>query len=86
MSLLPADRLIALDSSDPQALFFTAQNLQQALRTLAAVDWSIIAGTSLATEQIGLRLSLVSARFTLHVVTFRKRNRICLLVYNFMKR
>ncbi|MCB0195026.1 MAG: family 20 glycosylhydrolase [Anaerolineae bacterium] len=56
---LHADRLITLDSSDPQALFFTAKNLQQALRTHAAVDWSIVAGTALAAEQIGLRLSVV---------------------------
>ncbi|MCB0210247.1 MAG: family 20 glycosylhydrolase [Anaerolineae bacterium] len=56
---LPTERLIALDSSDAQALFFTAQQVQQALHTHAAVDWSIVAGTGLATEQIGLRLSVV---------------------------
>ena len=56
---LPGDRLIAIDSADAPALFFTAQGVQQALRDHAGVEWPIVAGAGLPAEQVGLRLSLI---------------------------
>lgn len=53
---LSGDRLIALDGPDPQAIFFTAQSVQQAFRTQAGIEWPISAGAGIPPEQMGLRL------------------------------
>jgi hexosaminidase len=56
---LSADRLIVLDSADPQALRFTATHLQRALRDQARVSWEVVASTSVPREQVGVTLSVV---------------------------
>lgn len=57
---LAADRLIVLDSADPQALRFTASRLQWALRDHAGVTWEIVASPAVPRQQIGITLSVVS--------------------------
>jgi hexosaminidase len=52
-------KLIVLDSADPQSLHFTAQQVQQALRQYAGVNWHLVAGIGAPAEQIGLTVSVV---------------------------
>lgn len=56
---LSADRLIVLESADPQALHFTAARLQQALRDCAGLTWEVVASTAVPQEQAGITLSMV---------------------------
>lgn len=57
--VLPADGLIALESADAQALWFTAVCLQTSLHETAAANWEIVAGTAVPTDQIRAVLSIV---------------------------
>ena len=54
-------QLLVLDGPDPQALTFTARQLQQTLQQSAGVEWQIIATTAVPDEQIGLKISVVPA-------------------------
>jgi hexosaminidase len=56
---LSTDRLIVLDSADPQALRFTATRLRKALRDYAGFTWEIVASTAVPWEQVGVTLSVV---------------------------
>ncbi|MCR4406661.1 MAG: family 20 glycosylhydrolase [Anaerolineae bacterium] len=56
---LAADRLIVLDSADPQTLRFTASRLQWALRDYAGITWEIVAGTAVPRQRMGVTLSVV---------------------------
>ncbi|MEA3337871.1 MAG: glycoside hydrolase family 20 zincin-like fold domain-containing protein [Chloroflexota bacterium] len=56
---LAPDRLIIIDSIDPQALWFSAQQLQDALRAFAEVRWQIVSGTVVPADQVGVNLSIV---------------------------
>jgi len=56
---LPENALIVLDSAQPQELMFAAARLQQALLEDAEVQWEIIAGTAVPSDQVGITLSVV---------------------------
>jgi hypothetical protein len=51
--------LIALESADPQALYFTGTRLQSALHEYAGVTWNLMAGTAVPRERIGAILSVL---------------------------
>ncbi|MDM8529014.1 glycoside hydrolase family 20 zincin-like fold domain-containing protein [Anaerolineales bacterium HSG24] len=61
---LTAEQAIALDSADTQSLYFTARQLQTALKTHANLDWEIIAGTTIPADQIGVTLSIIPDSMT----------------------
>ena len=54
-------QLIALESTDPQALRFAGARLQAALRQHAGLNWNLIAGTAVPRQRIGAILSVVPA-------------------------
>jgi hexosaminidase len=56
---LPAAALLAVDSAEPQAAWFTATQLQQALQTHAGVQLEIVAGTAVPLADVGATLSIV---------------------------
>ena len=56
---LPDTALILLDSAEPQATRFAAQQLQQALEQRAGVRWETVAGTAVPPSQVGITLSVV---------------------------
>ncbi|MFC1975210.1 glycoside hydrolase family 20 zincin-like fold domain-containing protein [Chloroflexota bacterium] len=56
---LTNDKLIVLDSIDPQSLRFTARQVQQASQQHAGVNWQIVAGKSAPPEQVALTFSVV---------------------------
>lgn len=57
--VIPQEALIVIDSPDPQALAFSAQQLREALDVCMGADWPIVAGTAAPAEQVGALLSLV---------------------------
>lgn len=60
---LEAGRFIALDTTAPGRLLFTAQQLHGALVEHAGLDWPIIGGTAgLESAQIGLRLLIAEVK------------------------
>lgn len=58
-SQLLENGLIVIDSPDPQALVFTAHQLQQTLNQFTGVNWDIVAGKSVPPDQIRLALMIV---------------------------
>lgn len=56
---LATDQVIALNGPTPADLLFTAQRLQQAVRTYAGLNWPIVAGTSLPANRVGARLNVI---------------------------
>jgi hexosaminidase len=56
---LPAAALLVVDSAEPQAAWFTATELQQALQTHAGVQLEIVAGTAVPLADVGATLSIV---------------------------
>jgi hexosaminidase len=56
---LPSDGLVALDSPDAQALWFSALTLQSTLCEQAGVDWEIVAGTAAPLDKVNVVLSVV---------------------------
>ena len=59
---LQPDRLIWLASAAPQLLRFAALRFQQALRARTGLAWPIAAGTTTASDQVGLALRLAPDR------------------------
>ena len=56
---LANDKLIVLDAPESATLCFIATRLQQALANHAQVNWSIVAGTQVPNDQIGVRICVV---------------------------
>jgi len=50
------DRLIVLQSEEPQALRFAAGQLQAALEDRFGITWHLVAGSAVPTDQVGARL------------------------------
>ena len=61
---LADNKLIAIDSPQPQELHFTAKRLQASLQQYAGLNWEIVAGSTAPTEQIGLTLGVVPSATT----------------------